>query len=260
MSKSIGVPSVTIIVNCYSEVGNASFVANLVRHYHGLPVSIKERFELLLVDDHSPHALESFVQGDLNMRILRIDDDVPWNQPGARNLGVVYSRSDKIVMHDVGQCLPQQTLEKIVKMANPANRIYKFISVAERDASVKLKSHPNTLFMSRAQFLRYYGYDEEFAGHYGREDTCFTRLQRRFGARIKRLPSRYPVICRERDENFVYSNLKRDKTINTALMEKKLNLARHLDEQCFSRKFLSFTFHLAKEFRLSDSFSGELTR
>lgn len=250
MPPSIDIPSVTVIVNCYSEAGNESFVANLVKHYQELPVSLKEKFELILVDDHSPHALASFVQGSLNMRILRIDDDIPWNQPGARNLGVVYSRSDKIVMHDVGQCLPQQTLEKIIRMANPSNRIYKFIRVSEHDASVKLKSHPNTLFMSRSQFLRCYGYDEEFAGNYGREDTCFTRLQRRFGARIKELPGRYSVICRERDEDFVYSDLKRDKTINTALMERKLNLARHSDEQCFSRKFLSFSFHLAKEFSL----------
>ena len=252
MSSNIVAPSVTIIVNCYAEIDNASFVVNLVRHYQELPPSLKEKFELILVDDHSPHALASFIEGHLNMRIFRIDDDIPWNQPGARNLGVIYSRSDKIVMHDVGQCLPQRTLEKIVEMADPSKRIYKFVGVSERDASVKLPSHPNTLFMSRARFLRYYGYDEEFAGHYGREDTCFTRLQRRFGARIKRLPSRYPVICRERDEDFVYSDLKRDKTTNTALMEKKLSSARSLDERCFSRRFLSFSFHLAKEFRLGE--------
>jgi len=253
----MGAPSVAIIVNCYSETGNSSFVSNLVKHYQEFPVSLKEKFELILVDDHSPCPLVSFVQGDLNMRILRVDDDIPWNQPGARNLGVVYSRSDKIVMHDVGQCLPPQTLEKIVRMANPSNRIYKFIGVSERDASLKLKSHPNTLFMSRSRFLRHYGYDEEFAGNYGREDTCFTRLQRRFGARIKCLPNRYPVVCRERDENFVYSDLKRDKEVNTALMEKKLNLARRRDERCFSRKFLSFSFHLAKEFRLGGGPSDE---
>jgi predicted glycosyltransferase involved in capsule biosynthesis len=256
MASVTDIPAVTIIVNCYSEIDNASFVGNLVNHYQDLPVALKEKFEVILVDDHSPHALASFVQGRLNMRILRVDDDIPWNQPGARNLGVVYSRSDKIVMHDVGQCLPQQTLEKIVEIANPSNRIYKFAGVSERDSSVKLKSHPNTLFMSRSRFLRYYGYDEEFAGHYGREDTCFTRLQRRFGARIGRLSSRYPVIFRERDEDFDYSGLKRDKTINTALMERKLALARRLDEGCFSRKFLSFSFHLAMEFRLRDSSAG----
>lgn len=250
MSSNNDRPAVSIIVNCYAEISNASFVGNLVRHYQDYPIFLKEKFELILVDDHSPHALATFVQGDLNMRILRIDEDIPWNQPGARNLGVIYARSDKILMHDVGQCLPPQTLEKIVKMANPADRIFKFNLVSERDASVKFKAHPNTLFMSRARFLRYYGYDEEFSGSYGREDTCFTRLQRRFGARIKCFPSRYPVICRERDEDFEYSNLKRDKTVNTALMEKKLELARRLDERCFSGRFLSFPFHLAKEFHL----------
>lgn len=250
MSPDVRAPSVTIVVNCYAEMENASFVANLVRHYQSLPVSLKEKFELVLVDDHSPHALASFVQGELNMRILRIDDDIPWNQPGARNLGVVYARSDKIVMHDVGQCLPRRTLEKIVEMADLSNRIFKFAGVSERDDSVKLKSHPNTLLMSRSRFLRYFGYDEEFAGNYGREDSCFTRLQRRFGARIMSFPRRYPVICRERDEDFVYADLKRDKTTNTLLMEKKLRLAKRLDEKCFSRKFLAFSFHLAKEFRL----------
>jgi len=250
--SDIIIPSVTIVVNCFAEAGNAPFVANLVKYYEGLSFDLKKKFELILVDDHSPFSLNAFVQGDLNMRILRVDEDIPWNQPGARNLGVVYSRSDKIVMHDVGQCLPQQTLEKLVHMANPANRIYKFKSVSERDGAMRPKSHPNTLFMSRARFLRYYGYDEEFAGNYGREDTCFTRLQRRFGARIKTFSSRYPVIFRERDEDFIYSDLKRDKQVNTALMERKLEAARHLDERCFSRKFLAFSFHLAKESRLGD--------
>jgi predicted glycosyltransferase involved in capsule biosynthesis len=248
--SDVVIPLVTIVVNCYAEVGNAPFVANLVKHYQDLPLSLREKFELILVDDHSPHALESFVQGSLNMRILRIDEDIPWNQPGARNLGVVYSRSDKIIMHDVGQCLPKQTLEKIVSMKNPSNRIYKFQSMSERNGVIT-QSHPNTLFMSRSRFFRYYGYDEEFAGNYGREDSCFTRLQRRFGARIKTFSKRYPVIFRERDEDFVYSELKRDKQVNTALMESKLNIGRQRDERCFSRK-LAFSFHLAKEFRLHD--------
>jgi hypothetical protein len=117
------------------------------------------------------------------------------------------------------------------------------------EANKVLSPHPNSLYMSRARFLRYFGYDEEFAGHYGREESTFVRLQRRFGARSRVMPKAYPLLQRTDDEDIPYERMQRDMSYNTELMRQKLALGRRRDDACFSRKFLDFRFH--ESWRLS---------
>lgn len=245
-------PQVSVIVNGYTEAGNSSFAEHLMRHYAAMPLMLKRQFELILIDDHSPVPI-SAPPGlpALNLRIFRIDDDIDWNQPGARNLGVIQARSYQVLLHDLGQSTPAATLEKVIALGDTQDTIYKFHRLAEDDQSI-LAEHPNTLLMARARFLKYFGYDEEFAGHYGREDSTFTRLQRRFGAKIKTVSRSYPMINRKRDEEYSYSRLNRDMSFNSRLMAEKLELGRVKNHACFSRKFLAFKFHLVSASSLSD--------
>ncbi len=236
----------SIIVNCYTEINNLHSVTNLVQHYSEMPLSIRRNFELIMVDDHSPAPIESHLAFLLNIRIFRIDDNIEWNQPGARNLGVTHARCDNILMHDLGQCAPEITLAKLIGIKNAGRCIYKFPRLNDKDNTRMIK-HPNTFFMSRGRFLRYFGYDEEFAGHYGREDSTFVRLQRRMGAKIKTVSEAYPIIHRKMDEDYSYATLERCMYFNTQLMEAKLAKGRLHDESCFSRKFLNFRFHLVQE-------------
>jgi glycosyltransferase involved in cell wall biosynthesis len=240
-------PKLSIIVNAYTESGNAAFASNLMSYYAAMPIELKQQFEIIIVDDHSPVPITAPLGvSPLYLRILRIDEDIPWNQPGARNLGVIHARCDGILMHDLGQCAPETTLRKLIKIKDAGRSIYKFPRLDEEDNS-RMIEHPNTLFLSRGRFLRYYGYDEEFAGHYGLEDSTFVRLQRRMGAKIKIMSKAYPITHRKKDEDYCYATLNRDLTFNTQLMKAKLAKGRLRDESCFSRKFLNFRFHLVQE-------------
>lgn len=238
--------NLSIIVNCYTEIDNFHFFESLVQHYSEMPLYIRRNFELIIVDDHSPAPIEAPLTSLLNIRIFRIDDNIEWNQPGARNLGVTHARCDNILLHDIGQSAPEKTLAKLIGIKDAGRYIYKFPRLNDRD-NTRMIEHPNTFFMSRGRFLRYFGYDEEFAGHYGREDSTFIRLQRRMGTKIKTMSEAYPIIHRKMAEDYSYAILKRCMLFNTQLMKAKLAKGRLHDESCFSRKFLNFRFHLVKE-------------
>lgn len=232
----------SIIVNCYVEPANREAAARLLACYDQVDDALKPRIELILVDDHSPLRIDPPSKPGLKARLFRIDEDIAWNQPGARNLGAVHARADRLLMHDMGQHAPSNTLRRLLSMRPPGQRIYKFRRVEEGTGRA-LPPHANSLFLSRTRFLQWFGYDEQFAGHYGREDSTFTRLARRFGARLKHLPAAYPLVQRPRDEDVDYARMKRDMTVNTELMREKLELGRAKDDACFSRRFLDFPFH-----------------
>ena len=49
----------------------------------------------------------------LNLTWIRIREDIAWNQPGARNLGAVYAKSDKILITDLDHEFPEATLRAL---------------------------------------------------------------------------------------------------------------------------------------------------
>jgi predicted glycosyltransferase involved in capsule biosynthesis len=51
--------------------------------------------------------------------------------------------------------------------------------------------------MSRARFLRFHGFDEEFAGHYGSEDYRFVKIQKYHGTRFPKFRKKYRCLQRQ---------------------------------------------------------------
>lgn len=99
--------------------------------------------------------------------------------------------------------------------------------------------------MSRARFMRFFGYDEEFAGNYGAEDFRFVKYQKYQGSRQHYLSKKY--LCYERDVNRddSYHSLNRDLTGNTPIdLRKKDECSLFGDEYGQSRIFLNFTWDI----------------
>lgn len=162
-----------------------------------LPEDIRTAVEFVIIDDGSPikYDIGTF---DLNITWLRINEDIPWNQAGALNLGVTYAKSDKNFITDLDQELPESSFRYLINCRNPGRNFYK-IYQESRENGVKKRGkvfnfgdryygHPNTFFMSRARFMRFFGYDEDFAGNYGSEDFRFVKYQNNKG--------RANIICR----------------------------------------------------------------
>jgi hypothetical protein len=229
------------ITHFYFNQGDTSTLTDLLRRYAEYPADILDHLQFVLVDDGSPAKVEIPEDLNLNVLLLRINEDIPWNQPGARNLGVTCARSDKIVLTDLDHEFPAETLREMIRRKNPGRTMYK---VRRYDTSGRRRStHSNTFFMSRGRFMKLYGYDEEFSGHYGCDDTTFWRWQRNHGTRSLYLPRFCRVVDRDVDREKAYHTLQRDLSHNRPIAARKKAAWRQYGADAgHSRQFLRFTW------------------
>jgi hypothetical protein len=149
-------------------------------------------------------------------------------------------------MTDLDHEFNRATFEHALAAKNPGRTIYKLRRVMGDGAGHH--PHPNTFFLSRARFLRFHGYDEEFAGHYGFDDSMFWRWQRYHGTRFRMLPRRCHIQHRGtvRDED--YKSIRRDLAHNRVLATQKREAWRRVGPAAgHSRRFLAFTWDIAED-------------
>ena len=89
------------------------------------------------------------------------------------------------------------------------------------EQGISVKGIPNLFFMSRARFFPFYGYDEEFCGHYGAEDYRFVKLQKYHGSRQRYLPKSVYATERIVDRDKSYHTLDRSLEYNTPVDKRK---------------------------------------
>lgn len=244
----------TYVTHFYCNQSNVDSVFNLLKQYEKLPYDIKTAVEFVIVDDCSPieYDIGTF---DLNITWLRINEDIRWNQAGARNLGVTYAKSDKIFITDLDHELPEDTFRFLINHRNPGRNFYKIYRESRQDGTLargkrynvgeRYYGHPNTFFMSRARFMRFFGFDEDFAGNYGAEDYRFVKYQKYHGSCQHYLPKK--VRCYERNVNRddSYHSLDRDLSNNTVVdLRKKEECELFGDEYGHSHMFLNFTWEI----------------
>lgn len=235
--------ALSYVTGCYFNASDSAPLDALLRHYAAYPPDLLDRIQFVVVDDGSPSPATIADDLDLNLLLLRVGVDITWNQGGARNLGVVHARSDKVMLLDLDCLLPEATLRELVRRGNPGHTFYKLTRL-NMDGT-PLRAHPNCFFCSRARFLRFYGYDEEFAGHYGFEDSMLWRWQRYNGTRFSYIPARFPLLHRDGGGLKGFHSLTRDLAHNQVIAERKRRAMReHGPEGGHSRAFLRFPWQV----------------
>ncbi|MCG8708358.1 glycosyltransferase [Brenneria sp. 4F2] len=244
----------TYVTHFYCNQHNMDSVISLLRKYEQLPEDIRTAVEFVIIDDNSPIEYETG-EFDLNITWLRIKEDIKWNQAGARNLGVTYAKSDKFIVTDLDHELPETTFRYLIKAKNPGRNFYKIYRESKEDGVLHrgkiynkgdlYYGHPNTFFMSRARFIRFFGYDEEFSGNYGSEDFRFVKFQKYHGSKQHYLPKKIRCFERTVDRDESYHSLQRDLAGNTPIdLRKKEECDLFGDEYGQSRIFLNFTWEI----------------
>ncbi|WP_148417379.1 glycosyltransferase family A protein [Helicobacter pullorum] len=235
----------TYVTHFYCDQDNIDSVISLLREYESYDPNLLDIVMFVIVDDGSPIAYE-IPKFNLNLRWIKINENIPWNQSGARNLGVTYAKSDNIVMTDLDHKIYENTLWYMANHKPCGRNFYKIKYVDSN------KGHSNTFFMSRARFMRFFGYDEEFSGHYGAEDFRFVKFHKAHGSRQMYLPDKYRVERNRKEINreTSYHSLVRDLTHCTPVdLRKKLENRYFGNEQGHSRIFLNFTWRFLSEQR-----------
>ena len=235
------------VTTCYFNQTDSSSVLQLLRRYASYSGDLLDRLQFLIVDDGSPVPVTLPADLDLNVLLLRIPEDVPWNHAAARNLGAVYARSDKLLLTDVDHEFPQDTLRRILDLRELRRTMYMFFRLDEHGAHKR--RHLNTFLLSRGRYLELFGYDEEFCGHYGLEDDLFRRWHRHHGTRIRMFRGG-PVRSRPVDHDKGYHSLPRDRGYNAETFTRKRRLWEELGPQAaYSRTFLRAPFEVVADIR-----------
>lgn len=229
------------ITHFYCNQKDISAITRLLERYAAYPPEVLARIQFVIVDDGSP--IEYQVPDlPLNLTWLKINQDIRWNQPGARNLGAVYSRADTLLLADMDHEVPLEAMRQLIERPPCGKRLYK---MWREDENGKIyKGHSNLFVTSRGRFFECYGYDEEFSGHYASDDYRFVKYQKARGSFQTYLPK--SIRCIERndlDRKRNYHTLVRDLSFNTPVdSRKRRELAEFGRGYGHSRMFLNFTW------------------
>lgn len=233
------------ILSVFFNQDDTAALTELLETYATYDPALLDKVEFIIIDDGSPVPV-TLPKLNLNMTLVRATINKPWNSAGAKNLGTILAAGAKVLHTDLDYAFPEKTLAKTVRMRLLGKRIYKFYI---EDSQGRLtRPHPNTFLLRRAQFLEHFGYDEEFAGFYGFEDTMFYRLQRNMGAPIFKMPARFPkrarAINRERSYHSLIRCLERNRPIE---QRKRGEWKEYGPLGALSRKMLRFPWKLVIE-------------
>lgn len=138
-----------------------------------------QRLRVVVVDDGSPDSpaadvvrkrrMET-VSMNVEIEVYRVGKDIPWNQDGARNLGMGVCDTEFALLTDMDHLLPACQAKKMLDLIESktiAERTYLMPKQWVYSTRQQIPVHPNTFLFRTRDFWSMGGYDEDFAGFYG---------------------------------------------------------------------------------------------
>lgn len=208
---------ISIVINAYNA---QAALDRQLAHWAAYPPAVLRALEVVIVDDGSAEPLRVQPQQlppGLRFSLARVEQDIAWNMPGARNLGALLAQGRWLLLHDIDHFLGGEAMALLV--ANRGALATKTLYNFQRVENGELINPPVNCFLcSRDGFWTAGGYDEDFAGHYGHEDSFFLNTWRsRVGDMLMLTDLRWEVQPR-----FMTQHLDRDTARNTALYRQKM--------------------------------------
>jgi hypothetical protein len=179
---------------------------------------------ILVIDDGSPKTSAADIirkkARKLPIQVYRIQEDIPWNFAGARNLGC-HIAAGWIYMSDIDTLLPAEDAKMLFE-SQPLDpqcfympkRVWLPTGAVAEHANVNLLFHKD-------KYLAIGGYDEDYAGNYGREETDFLRRIQLVATKIIREDVTIKVVPPRVVRDARTKGRKRDKTHNIKIFERK---------------------------------------
>jgi len=179
---------------------------------------------ILLVDDGSPKSPAVDVVRrcgcQLPIKVFRIKENLPWNVSGARNLGCTHARG-WIFVSDIDTLLPASQAQVLIE-EHDLQQQYCYTVQRIRHANLQpINPGISTVVFHKKQFLRIGGYDEDYAGHYGKEDRDFLDRLIKIVRTRKILNVAVQNVQRSEIRDASTRGLDRDSSRNSALFLKK---------------------------------------
>lgn len=158
------------LVMAYYENGEM-----LDRHFQEWATYPDFPFKVILVDDGSGKdpAINHIKESEFPLELYRINTDIPWNQNGARNLGMTRAEG-WCVLTDMDHLLSKDQFEKLYTLKLSSDVHY--VPGRRRADGAVYKRHPNSYVLHKDLYWKAGGYDEAFSGYYGTDSTFRRQL------------------------------------------------------------------------------------
>ncbi|KAG7339762.1 hypothetical protein IV203_025442 [Nitzschia inconspicua] len=210
-SPSFPSQDLTIAVSYYSHPAMLLYQLNVFSSY---PESLRSRLKIIIIDDGSPEGLwaEDYLRSGgghvvnggndsdsnsnnnshdniipyeslLDLKLVRIDQDIVYNMAGAKNLACHLSETSQILLLDLDLIIPQKAMEQCLEL-NTTTMIDDDDKRGRRQRQRRLfvnhkfyrnteKFHPGVTLVDVCAYFAAGGCDEDYSGSYGHEDTDF---------------------------------------------------------------------------------------
>ena len=149
------------------------------------PDALADRVNIVLVDDGSPKypAVEVLKSAKLPrspIKLYRIQENIPWNHGGARNLGMYCVSEGWVLTTDIDLVLDAKNAKKILKFKKDPQKVYQPNRLDLISGEwTQMKRHPESFVMTRKMFWEIGGFDEDFTGYWNGTFTPFRFAMRR---------------------------------------------------------------------------------
>ena len=108
----------------FQENEDFNDLEKIINIYSKYGPDILNKIHFIFVDDCSPIPIV-IKNKKTNYTLVRIVDNIVWNQTGARNLGVTLAKTPKLILTDLDYIFPETILRDLLAKKTP-NEIYKF--------------------------------------------------------------------------------------------------------------------------------------
>lgn len=160
---------------CMAVYGQPKMLAHQLATIDAYPEAVRERLSLIVVDDHGdppvrPWDVKTF-ETLIKKSLFRVDDDIPWNQMGARNLAMEHAEG-WCLMIDPDMVFSAEMMGRMLAAQEPLQRgqVVKYGLKHKKSGQLDMAS-PNTYMIHRDDFFAVGGYDEDYAGNKGWSDV-----------------------------------------------------------------------------------------
>jgi hypothetical protein len=174
------VTELTIVMAVY---GQPLMLDEQVRKISDYPADVRDRLNVVIVDDCGEPEVR---YGDVNrlmgavrsLKLFRVTQNIPWNQMGARNLGMHHS-AGWCLMIDPDMVFDGPTMARMIQAVEKLQRgqVVKWALKHTSNGTLDTSS-PNTWLVHRDDFFAVGGYDEDFAGNKGWSDVQLLDVMR----------------------------------------------------------------------------------
>lgn len=168
-----------MITLVYAYYENPGMLRHQLENWGRFP---KGSCRIIIVDDGSPRFPAAPILRqypiDVSVACYRIEPNIPWNQDGARNLGMTHCDTEWAMLLDMDLVLEPKELNAASNFASVDSSPREYYMPARVNAARQpIPPHPNAYLFRRAEFWEMGGYDEDFAGCYG-SDGNFRKCAR----------------------------------------------------------------------------------